>query len=340
MIDLSGGDIQLADHAPAVVRGAALASYGPAGGDARLVSLLRDLKGAEAGELIVTTGASMGLVATLGVLGSRAGVLLPECAYPGFKGIARVLGLATGRYRLSRSAFSAVNKIGARCLILNMPHNPTGLVPTVDALSQLLRFCVAEDISIVIDEVYQHLWDEPHEFISTAGAAGVTVVRVGSLSKQLALAGARVGYVIAPPDLAASIARDHFALAMSPPAVGQEVASVILQRPDLIDWHRALAREIDRRRQIARAVFSSDFEMDGTGTPFFWFDLAHLGGGRSGFIDVARRAGIWVADGSSFFVESDAHVRINLGAGTDEEFKRAIEILGRLRDAIAKGASK
>jgi len=52
-----------------------------------------------------------------------------------------------------RAAFSKKT----RALILNTPHNPTGRVFTMQELSLVAQLCIEHDVTVISDEVYEHL---------------------------------------------------------------------------------------------------------------------------------------------------------------------------------------
>lgn len=92
-----------------------------------------------------------------------------------------------------------------RAIIINSPNNPTGVIypqQTLDALGELLKKKEEElgrPITVISDEPYARIsFDEevPHTFSSIANSVVVT-----SHSKDLALPGERIGYLVANPDM-------------------------------------------------------------------------------------------------------------------------------------------
>lgn len=93
---------------------------------------------------------------------------------------------------------------GARVVFLASPGNPTGGVVPLEAIARLAT-ALAQDAVLVIDEAYQ-------EFAAPASAATLleahpNLVVLRTLSKAHGLAGARVGAVLAHPDLARVLRR-------------------------------------------------------------------------------------------------------------------------------------
>ncbi|MDP2175486.1 MAG: pyridoxal phosphate-dependent aminotransferase [Bacteroidota bacterium] len=91
---------------------------------------------------------------------------------------------------LKQSLLSENSKV----LLLNNPNNPSGKLLSLDFLKEMIGFCAKHDIWLVLDEVYKDLnfakQSNIHENLH-----GDNLIRVGSLSKSIALAGMRIGYV-------------------------------------------------------------------------------------------------------------------------------------------------
>jgi aspartate/methionine/tyrosine aminotransferase len=312
--------------------------YAQPAGDPRLVDLLTNLRKPSKGRrVVITGGASLGLTASLSLLCRGAkGMLLPECAYPGFLGIGRVLGIPTFRYQMSAELFSAPSDSSAACLVLNAPHNPTGFTPSALVIAQIVAYCARHRLTIVLDEVYDKLWSAPSPLLAEAESRGVPVIQIGNLSKQMALAGVRVGYVIAQEETATEISRNHFALAMSASTLGQDLAVELLKRENAFAWTDGVDEILRRRRGLAREAFEMISPDDGEKTPFFWFAATQDATATALFVEYAARAGVLIAPGSPFFARDDRHVRLNLAACEQHLFQEGLDRLVRLRAAMTK----
>lgn len=134
-------------------------------------------------------------------------------AYPTFDGypiFAQMVGLVSdpvpldprGRHDLTAMAAAAGS---ARVVVLCRPHNPTG---TVEPLADVLRFLrrIPDDTIVLLDEAYiefvaaQHRIDGPD---LVRRFPNVIVLR--TFSKAYGLAGLRIGYGFAAPELARAL---------------------------------------------------------------------------------------------------------------------------------------
>jgi aspartate/methionine/tyrosine aminotransferase len=81
----------------------------------------------------------------------------------------------------------------SKVLIINNPNNPGGFVLHKEFLSEITRFCQEHHIWVLLDEVYKDLNFNGNRLHETLDQPNL--IKVGSLSKSLAVPGLRIGYV-------------------------------------------------------------------------------------------------------------------------------------------------
>ena len=92
-----------------------------------------------------------------------------------------------------------------KCLMLNNPSNPTGMIYSKDELSAIADVCVKHDLYILADEIYYQLIYDGIEFTSIASLGEEVKERtllINGVSKSYAMTGWRVGYCAANKPLA------------------------------------------------------------------------------------------------------------------------------------------
>lgn len=92
-----------------------------------------------------------------------------------------------------------------KCLMLNNPSNPTGMIYTREELEAIAEICVKHDLYILADEIYYKLIYDGMEFTSIASLSEDVKERtllVNGVSKTYAMTGWRVGYCAANKQLA------------------------------------------------------------------------------------------------------------------------------------------
>ena len=92
-----------------------------------------------------------------------------------------------------------------KVLLFVSPSNPTGAVYPPELVAEIGRWAAAAGIWVITDEIYEHLVYGDARFASIAVAAPEIVDRcvvLNGVAKTYAMTGWRVGWMIAPPDVA------------------------------------------------------------------------------------------------------------------------------------------
>ena len=94
---------------------------------------------------------------------------------------------------------------GARVVVICRPHNPTGTLEPTGEVVEFLRRVPAETV-VLLDEAYIEFTAAEHRIDVSALIAGFpNVVVVRTFSKAYGLAGLRIGYGLAAPELARTL---------------------------------------------------------------------------------------------------------------------------------------
>src|SRR5262249_10267866 len=157
-----------------------------------------------------------------------------EPAYPLYAKLCGMFGLRvrtvaldpTDGYTPRASTVLAALRPETRLLILASPMNPTGRVwsdAELKALGEGLAARPGPPVYVISDEVYRELYfgDRPSGSPATYWP---NTIAVGSISKSCALTGLRVGWFIAPPQLAPALHKAHQFLVSSTTTFGQHAA--------------------------------------------------------------------------------------------------------------------
>ena len=92
-----------------------------------------------------------------------------------------------------------------KVLLFVSPDNPSGAVYPSEQVAAIGRWAVERGVWVVTDEIYEHLTYGPHDFASmptlVPDLADQCVI-VNGVAKTYAMTGWRVGWMIAPPDVA------------------------------------------------------------------------------------------------------------------------------------------
>jgi N-succinyldiaminopimelate aminotransferase len=208
--------------------------------------------------VVVTTGATEAIAAVVLALvepGDEVMVLDPYfdlyAAVIGLAGATRVsVPLTADALRPDLAAMRAAVTPRTRMLLLNTPHNPTGVVFTAHEVAGIAAFAVEHDLLVLADEAYEHLWFDDNVHIPVAGLPGMweRTVTVGSGGKSFSFTGWKVGWASGPAELIGPVrvVRQHLSYVSGGPF--QDAMAVGLRLPDTyFDGFRAdLAAKRDR----------------------------------------------------------------------------------------------
>jgi aspartate/methionine/tyrosine aminotransferase len=138
-------------------------------------------------------------------------VIMPDPGYPAYHsqvsfigGVPRMVTLReeTG-FRMDLDELRSLVSPKTRMIIVNTPQNPTGGVLTQEDVKTVCEIAIDHDLMVVSDEIYSQLVYGFHHVspMSQPGMRERTVLMDG-LSKSYAMTGWRLGYAVAPRELA------------------------------------------------------------------------------------------------------------------------------------------
>jgi methionine aminotransferase len=170
-------------------------------------------------EVVVTSGATAGLYATLTALvQSGDEVVLFEPCYDSYVPVIRLSGgkpvFVSLRYPDYRVDWDEVRRAitpRTRAILVNTPHNPTGMAWSADDMHRLASVVDGTGIVLVGDEVYEHVVFDGarHESLLRYPDLRSRAVVISSFGKTFHTTGWKVGYCLAPQPLMAEVTRVH-----------------------------------------------------------------------------------------------------------------------------------
>lgn len=183
-----------------------------------------------------------------------------------------------------------------RALLINSPHNPTGIVFTLEELQGIAAIAIEHDLIVISDEAYEHLWFEDHPHIPLATLPGMfeRTVTVGSGGKSFSFTGWKVGWASGPADLigAVRVVRQHLSYVSSGPFQYAMAAGLAL--PD--EYFMGFRTDLSLKRDLlAGGLADLGFGVVmSQGTYFLTTDVRPLGyaDGLSFCRDLPHRAGV------------------------------------------------
>lgn len=253
-------------------------------------------------DVVVTTGASEAIQSTLLALVERGDeVVMFE---PRFDIYAAGVSLADGvrvgvpltepDLRPDPDALQAAITPRTRILLINSPHNPTGIVFTRSELEGIAQVAIDNDLIVISDEAYEHLWfdDNRHIPISTLPGMFERTITIGSGGKCFSFTGWKVGWAYGPRDLihAVKSVRQHLSFVSGGPF--QYAIAHGLGMPD--QYFTEFRRDLSAKRdQLSAGLAEIGLRvLPSQGTYFLTTDVRPLGytDGLTFCRDMAERA--------------------------------------------------
>ena len=294
-------------------------------------------------EITVVSGATEGLFNAISTVirpGDEAVIIDP--AYDSYDPVIRLNGGNTIRIAMRYPDYSinwneVADRINdrTRLLIINSPHNPTGMIfrqPDIEALTEITR---NRDMYLIADEVYEHIIFDGQQHLSLLRYPELRerAFVIFSFGKTYHATGWKLGYCIAPPALTVEYRKIHqFNTFTSCTPMQVALAEFLATHPEhyleLPAFYQA------RRDHLRSAMQSSRFKaLACSGTYFQLFNYSEVS--REYDMDLATRItrehGVASIPVSVFYGDKrdDKVIRLCF-AKSEETLSKAAEILCRL----------
>ncbi len=269
-------------------------------------------------EVLVTAGATEAIAGVmLGLLQPDDEVIVFEPMYDSYQACIAMAGaravpvtLRPPNYRPDIDQVRALVGPRTRAILVNSPHNPTGMVLNDAELAAIASIAEEHDFTIVSDEVYEHLVFDGLKHRSMAefpGARERTLV-ISSGGKTFRTTGWKIGWVCGPPDLvAAARAAKQFLTYVN----GAPFQPAIARGMGLSDeYFRAVAEDLSARRdELVPALQSVGFDVFPTQSTYFvTVDVAPVApgiGGKEFCVRMAQEAGVVAIPNVVFYSEAN-----------------------------------
>ena len=265
-------------------------------------------------DVVITCGAAGGINALFrAVLEPGDEILCPAPYFVeyGFyaenhRGVLKAVPSKPLTFELDLKAIAAAITDRTRCVLINSPNNPTGRIYSLDELAQLAE--ILRQASARTGRPILLISDEPYRFLAYDNAQVPAIfpvyehsVVISSFSKNLALAGERVGYVAVNPAMpegerlvAGVVLTNRILGFVNAPAVGQKLLA------------KALGHEVDasiyarRRDAMADVLREAGLEFSLPQGAFYFFPRIPKGVDDAAFVNELMQEQILAVPGSGF----------------------------------------
>ncbi|MGW2682572.1 pyridoxal phosphate-dependent aminotransferase [Streptomyces sp. NPDC001414] len=268
-------------------------------------------------EVLVTAGATEAIAATmLALLEPDDEVIAFEPFYDSYAACIAMadakrvpLTLRAPSFRPDLDELRAKITPQTRLLLLNTPHNPTGMVLTADEQSAIAALAIEHDLLVVTDEVYEHLvFEGMHRPIAALPGMRERTVTIGSAGKTFSFTGWKVGWVTANGPLVSAVRTVKQYLTYVSAGPFQYAIAEALRLPD--SYFEDFRADLRRKRDLlGDGLRAAGFEVyQPQGTYFITTDITPFGEKDAyAFCRVLpERCGVVAIPNSVFYDDPDA----------------------------------
>ena len=270
--------------------------------------------------VVVTSGATEGIfAAVLGLTDPGDEVIVIEPYYDSYvpnilmaNAVPVCVPLHPSTWTFDEDELRAAFSKKTRAIIVNSPQNPTGRVFSRKELTLIAELCQEHDVTVISDEVYEHLifGDVRHIPIATLPGMFERTVTISSAGKLFSATGWKIGWVSGHPDLVEGVARAHQFITFAVHHPTQEAIAYALNLPN--SYYEAFQAMYTTKRQLLCSALASG-GMDCTIPQGTYFVMAHYAGIFDGtpmeFTRyLVKEAGVACIPPESFYSAEHAHI--------------------------------
>jgi aspartate/methionine/tyrosine aminotransferase len=326
--------------------------YGPPAGEPRLVERLLAKLASQNGltltaaQLQITCGATQALAAAArAVLDPGDEVIVPSPHWPLINGILTNAGARPVECDLSQQLYADPTLDAATLLrpyindrtaaiYVTTPNNPDGKVLTRAQLESIAELARAHDLWVLADEVYEDLvYEGEHVSIATLPGMAERTLTSFSLSKSLALAGYRLGYLVGPEPAMRAARKIVNHTVYNVPDLLQVAAARLVGSEEERRWRaQSRATYLEARRRVAARLSARAF-LPEAGT-YFLLDLREAvkrrgEGSLWPLVEQLLGEGVSISPGEQFGLAFSSHARLCFSAVPIDRVEIGLERIAR-----------
>jgi N-succinyldiaminopimelate aminotransferase len=244
-------------------------------------------------------------------------------------------------WRIGREMLEAAVTSRTRAILFNNPHNPAGRLFGGEELEAVAAVAREHELIVISDEVWEHVLLDGRSFTPLASLPGMAerTIKIGSAGKIFSLTGWKVGWIVAAPELANTVARAHQFLTFATAPNLQTAVAYGLNEGDV--WLQPMRERFQRARdRMTDGLRGAGYSvLEATSTYFLCVDLKASGinvDDESFAMGAVERAGVAVVPLSAFAEREPPNHLVRLCFGKkDQTIDAGVAAMGRARELFA-----
>jgi len=298
----------------------------------------------KAEQVIITAGATEAILLTLIALVNPGDeVLITVPFWPAYIGQILTAGgipkfvptYEKDRFALKPENLEKTITAKTRFLIINSPANPSGAVTPREDLRAIADLAIKHNLIVLTDEVYKRIIYEG-SFASIADFEDVRdrCVVLDSFSKTYAMTGWRIGYAIAPENIAQAMTKMHENTSSCVSAFAQAAALKALESGE--PYIQAMVKEYTARRDLVTKGIQAISKLSAVapaGAFYLYFNISETGLKARDFVfTLLDEKKVALVPGTAFGNGQESFIRMSY-ANSQENILKGID---RIADFVHK----
>ena len=273
-------------------------------------------------EIMVVVGACHGMHLVLeAILDDGDEVIVPEPYFTPYKS---QIELSRGKcvtletyeeegFQINVEKLKSLITSRTKAIIINTPNNPTGACYSKKTLKSIANVAVENDILVIADDIYGAFsFKEPFVPITSFEGMKERTITIGSFSKDYAMTGWRIGYVMAPSYIIDCIRDINEGITYSAPSISQRAALYAMRMRNIItppmveEYKKRVYYAYERIKGISKLSV-----LEPQGTFYMFVNIKETGLNSAEFCQrLLEEAHVLAIPGNGFGKSGEGYIRI------------------------------
>ena len=307
----------------------------------------------EVGNIVVSSGAKSSLYHAICALVDEGDeVILPSPYWLTYPELIKLAGAncvyvktqKQNGYKITAKEIEENITDKTKCIILNSPNNPIGVVYSEEELKAIAKVVEKAGLYVISDEIYEKLIYDGQKHYSIAQVNDYMkehTVIINGVSKSYAMTGWRIGYLAAPLEIAKAAGSMQSHTTSNACSISQFASTAALTEPEGEKFIVEMQKVFDERRKV---MYEKLCKIDGfctvepKGAFYAFVDVSSFYGkklngevvdGSLKFADLALKYGVAVIPGIAF--GDDNFIRLSYAISKED----IIEGINRIEKFVA-----